>query len=238
MTNQNAYIGYRITHKTSGRYYIGVVKAYMWDNKAHARTCPHKGDMPATPYYMGSGVAIREAILEHGAEAFDREILARLDNWQQADVWERANVIMQEDDPLSYNINGGGKASFKTGKASREKITGKNNPRYGVAPVNYIHGVARTPSGMIKKRDGKVIADITPYSERPRPKPKNNKPKMQADIIYFPKRCPSPSAPFLASPRFWERMAKQGKLHDPQNPQSDENKERFFASPHCKEYIR
>ena len=136
MTNKTEYIGYRITHKTNGRYYIGIVKAYMWNDKCRARTCSHKGDMPALPRgYMGSGHAMREAILEHGEAAFDREILARFDNLQDADAWEKANVVMNDDDPLSYNLQSGGKSGFKVAESTRAKQSeakkGENSPNYG-----------------------------------------------------------------------------------------------------------
>ena len=93
MRNRNEYIGYRITK--GNRYYIGIVKAYKWNIKSKPYICKTHGRMPATPYYLGSGNDLREAILEHGAEAFDREILARFDNANDADAWERANVVMQ-----------------------------------------------------------------------------------------------------------------------------------------------
>ena len=138
--------------------------------------------MPAKPRgYMGGGQAIREAIIKHGDHSFTREILARFDNFDDADAWERDNVIMQEQDPLSYNLQGGGKAGFKVGKATREKMskakkgktgrsltdeekemgrkrmTGENNPIYGLRGKDnpkYNHDAPRYPCGRIKKTKG------------------------------------------------------------------------------------
>ena len=99
-----------------------------------------------------------EAIAKHGVEAFERKILARFDNVNDAEAWERANVVMQDDDPLSYNLQSGGKSGFKVGKRCREKhsiagkrnaelgikppvLIGENNPRFGKPPANaFKHG--------------------------------------------------------------------------------------------------
>ncbi len=171
MQNPKEYIGYRITHKTNERYYIGVVKAYMWDGKARARTCPHKGEMPALPRgYMGSGRAILDAILEHGDAAFDREILARFDNLQDAEAWERANVVMNDVDPLSYNINSGGKSGYKMGKKVRAKMsedkTGEKNPNYGIIPKTAFK------SGKDHPQFGRTGKDSHTYGKRGKDSPK------------------------------------------------------------------
>ena len=169
MTNTKQWIGYRITK--GNRYYIGVVQALKWDRPVKAYTHPRHGYQPATPYYMGSGFDLLRAIIKHGVEAFDREILARFDNLQDAEAWEVANVVMQEQDPLSYNLRSGGKSGFKVGKASRAKMKassvnktppvfhGRDHPNYGKRGKDspkYIHGVAREPSGRISRAKGAV----------------------------------------------------------------------------------
>ncbi len=120
MPDKKQWFGYEITH--GDRYYRGVVKAHRWNIKQKAYVNKLHGNMPSVPYYLGSGYAIREAVLEHGAEAFERKILATFDNFEDADAWERENVVMQDDDPLSYNINSGGKRGFKLGSRTLERM--------------------------------------------------------------------------------------------------------------------
>ena len=161
MTDTNEYIGYEITR--GNRYYRGVVKAYKWDIKSKARMHPHlRIMMPAKPYYMGSGHALDEAIAKHGVKAFEREALARFDNKQDASEWEREHVVMNDVDPLSYNINGGGKSGYKMGKKVRAKMSedraGEKHPSYG-------GGKGCFPSGKAHPNYGKFGKDHPRYGK-------------------------------------------------------------------------
>ncbi len=147
--DKNEWIGYRITNTINGRYYIGVVKAYNWHKKSVAYTHKRQGFIPAKPRgYMGSGQAIREAIIKHGDAVFERKILARFDNADDADAWEIANVIMQDVDPLSYNLRSGGKRGFKVGKIARAKYS---KAKMGIKSPFYKDDAPRLASGRISK---------------------------------------------------------------------------------------
>lgn len=85
---------YKITNLINGRYYIG----------RHATTNINDN-------YMGSGVAIKNAIYKHGVENFKKEIIATTDNAES--LWELEGEIVNESvvkDPKSYNMAYGGQS--------------------------------------------------------------------------------------------------------------------------------
>ena len=88
------YIIYKITNLISNRYYIG----------RHATDNINDG-------YMGSGIAVKNAIKKYGEENFKKEILAeassREDLWRLEEEFVTKEIV---DDPLSYNMVGGGKS--------------------------------------------------------------------------------------------------------------------------------
>ena len=158
MTKHKQYIGYRITNKTNGRYYIGIVDAYIWDRPISERINPFHGKIPATPHYMGSGKDIRRAVIKHGWQAFEREVLARFSNTTDAEAWEVANAVMNDDDPMSYNLQSGGKRGFKVAKTTRAKLAAAFKGK----PKSAEH-IANMRKGQIRRRDPDYEASIERY---------------------------------------------------------------------------
>ena len=87
------YFVYKITNNINGKYYIGV----------------HKSEDP-NDSYMGSGTVIKNAIEKYGVDSFSKVILEEYDTEAAAYTSEKKLVDMH--DPLSYNINNGGKGGW------------------------------------------------------------------------------------------------------------------------------
>lgn len=90
------YYLYQITNKVNGKIYVGVHKTHRLDDE-----------------YMGSGKVIKAAILKHGAENFQKEILETFGN--AADMFAREKEIVTEEflarDDV-YNLRRGGTGGF------------------------------------------------------------------------------------------------------------------------------
>lgn len=106
----NEYQGfvYIITHKESGRYYIG--KKFFWSKRTRP---PLKGKKRKRHYvvesdwknYWGSSSNLKEDIKKYGKRAFSREILYHCETkfdcaYEELKLQMYYNVL---DDPLSYN---------------------------------------------------------------------------------------------------------------------------------------
>jgi group I intron endonuclease len=100
---------YRVTNVLNGKYYIGV----------------HKTDNP-TDSYLGSGVAIKRAIKQHGRQAFIKTILEAFETECEAYLREK-EVITQNvvNDPLSYNctLGGTGNTGSKRSPETKAKMS-------------------------------------------------------------------------------------------------------------------
>ena len=83
--NPNWFLVYKITHKKTGRFYIGKSNKKSWD----------KG-------YMGGGTLIRDAMAREGVENFKREIVFAF-NLEQSALNKEAELISQDPPPF-YNI--------------------------------------------------------------------------------------------------------------------------------------
>lgn len=140
---QNNYYGfiYITTNNINGKKYIGQKKYY--------------GNYEV---YIGSGIALKNAINKYGKENFTREIIENCKTKEELDSREKFwieyyNATESED---FYNITSGGDGGFGSGKNSpwyrkhlsdetKEKLSkmksGKNNPFYG-----------RTHSDEVKKK--------------------------------------------------------------------------------------
>lgn len=130
---QNNYYGfiYITTNNINGKKYIGQKKYY--------------GNYET---YIGSGIALKNAINKYGKENFTREIIENCKTKEELDSREKFwieyyNATESED---FYNITSGGDGGFGSGKNSpwygkhlsdetKEKLSkiksGKNNPFYG-----------------------------------------------------------------------------------------------------------
>ncbi len=88
------YIIYKITNNINNRYYIG----------RHATN-------DINDDYMGSGKAIKNAILKYGKDNFTKEIIAETSSTEL--LWQLEMKIVNDEivnDPLSYNMAYGGKS--------------------------------------------------------------------------------------------------------------------------------
>ena len=82
---------YKVTNIITNKWYIGkVVKDY--------------------PAYLGSGVAIRNAIKKYGKTAFQKEILEECHSKEHLNEREKywINLTNAVNDPMSYNLASGG----------------------------------------------------------------------------------------------------------------------------------
>lgn len=95
--------------------------------------------------YIGSGVALLEAIRKYGRENFTREILAYGNTEDELNQLEEYYIALHNATERNdyYNIHAGGKSGNKFAGWSEERLnefrqrmskkyTGQNNPRYGV----------------------------------------------------------------------------------------------------------
>ena len=116
------HIVYKVINKVNGKYYIGVQNTDKKD-------------------YLGSGIAITEAIRKYGKENFTKDILNTCNTKEETYLIE-SMIVTQKlvDDPMCYNMKLGGEGGSLKGttrpKRSKEyknkqrkaKI-GTNNPR-------------------------------------------------------------------------------------------------------------
>lgn len=90
------YYLYRITNKVNNKIYVGVHKTRNLDDG-----------------YMGSGKIIKAAILKHGAENFQKEILETFDD--AASMYEREKQVVDKEFLAredTYNLRRGGHGGF------------------------------------------------------------------------------------------------------------------------------
>ena len=90
------YLVYKTTNTVNGRYYIGV------------HQCRDLNDG-----YLGSGLALIQAIEKYGKSSFTREILFSFDSHEE--MYAKELEIVNEDfvaDPQTYNIRVGGKGGW------------------------------------------------------------------------------------------------------------------------------
>lgn len=95
------YIVYKTTNKINGKIYIGVHK-----------TCSLNDP------YLGSGTALKNAILLYGAENFSREIISTHNSYEEA-LFEESTIVTSQfiKRPDVYNlIEGGGMPPNPTGR--------------------------------------------------------------------------------------------------------------------------
>lgn len=114
----NHYV-YMITHRPTGRYYVGV------------RSCEHRPEVDAD--YTGSGSAIRALVAKHGRDEFEKDILETFPTREEAAGFEAFLVdrdVIEEPDCLNLQTGGEGWGSGLRGFEVRMKITAANYRRY------------------------------------------------------------------------------------------------------------
>lgn len=96
--------------------------------------------------YLGSGIALKEAIKKYGKDNFSREIIAYANTKDELDNLEEYYIAFYKATTSNdyYNIHAGGKGGSKFAGWSEERLNeykrlksqltkGENNPRYGIA---------------------------------------------------------------------------------------------------------
>lgn len=91
---KHMYTVYKITNQLNQKFYIGV----------------HKTNDPYDSY-MGSGIAIKNAIKKHGVESFTKEILLITESKDEAYAKER-ELTVDYDKSSNYNMKLGGVGGF------------------------------------------------------------------------------------------------------------------------------
>lgn len=111
------YYIYKITNKLNGKIYIGQHKVPLI--KENFRR------------YLGSGIAIKNAITEYGKENFDKEILEYIDDDEKHElVSEREKYWIKEFNcisPNGYNISAGGEGGCTSESGKKGAETRKRN---------------------------------------------------------------------------------------------------------------
>ncbi len=137
---------YKITNRTNGKFYVGV----------------HKGLMD---HYWGSGLAIKRAIEKYSIDNFDKEILHTFDN--KEDAYLKESVLVDKDDPLSYNLKDGGFGGWDgvNGSGIDNHFYGKHHTKETKDSLsNMFKGISRSPDTEFKRgskphNTGKVWGD-------------------------------------------------------------------------------
>lgn len=115
---------YKVTNTINGKYYIGIHSTTDIDDE-----------------YMGSGTAIKKAIMEHGIENFKKEILHKPKTREQALLMEHMLVTKEVvDNRDNYNLIEGGKGFNSdrfdgwnlTAEKRSEMFSGEKNGFYGM----------------------------------------------------------------------------------------------------------
>lgn len=101
------YTVYKITNLVNNKFYIGVHKT----NKPNDR-------------YMGSGIAIKEAIKKHGKENFVKEILL-ITELKESAYEEEKKLTIDFFDRNNYNMKLGGVGGFSIETAKKGYVAAK-----------------------------------------------------------------------------------------------------------------
>lgn len=101
------YLIYKTTNKMNGKYYIGAHKT------------KNKNDE-----YLGSGVALKQAIKKYGKENFVKEILYECSS--EEEMFQLEENLVDFIDENSYNMRRGGKGGFDHIDNSGDKNCMKN----------------------------------------------------------------------------------------------------------------
>lgn len=78
VVQQKRYTVYRVTHKESGRFYVGTHQTFDPDDT-----------------YMGSGIRIKRALVKYGKDAFRKDVLFVFDN--PKDMFDKEREVVDEE---------------------------------------------------------------------------------------------------------------------------------------------
>lgn len=125
---------YKITNTVNGKYYIGI----------------HRGEV--NDQYMGSGVAIKNAIKKYGKCNFKKKILKIHASIEEAWLHEKELVTEEVvNDPLCYNMHKGGRGGW-----DHIDIRGKNNPMHRPEVAKKVSDAQK-----IIRKDNERLANIS-----------------------------------------------------------------------------
>ena len=212
-----------------------VIYSYKIINKINNIT--HKGELDDS--YMGSGVAIKKAILKYGKENFLKEIIEIYDNTQEA--WEAEKKLVNNyiiNQKQCYNMKIGGRGGWdhidifgdknpmknietrkKLGKIISE--TRKNNPKFAeISRKNAIKGGLKR-RGIKRPDHAKFMSDVYREKWKSEKFRKNFKEKnsYKYDVVspcnkefldvYLTDICKEHNLPFVT---LWCSSEKNGKI--------------------------
>jgi hypothetical protein len=148
------YTVYRTTNTVTRRFYIGV----------HKTTDPNDG-------YLGSGLALKDAIKKYGRSSFTKEVLFSFDN--PADAYAKEKELVTKaliESGQVYNIATGGVQSIDWG--NRRKATalrGKDHPQFGKKRTNEQKlATSETLKKTWETNNEKLVAGIAKGAEKRR----------------------------------------------------------------------
>lgn len=110
LTDKKMWVVYKTVNNINNKVYIGV-----------------HGDYTGKYDYLGSGVALKNAIKKHGKENFSHSIIKLFDSADQAFEYEKLIVDAEfVKDPNTYNLACGGTGNSILSARTKEKIGEKN----------------------------------------------------------------------------------------------------------------
>ncbi len=127
------YILYKTTNLLNNKTYIGI----------HQTTNLEDG-------YLGSGIALKEALAKYGKENFKREILEFYENWEE--LLERESILVNDDwvkDYNNYNLKTGGQSNGILSDESKKKISETLKKKYESGDI-----VINRPLGIVPWNKG------------------------------------------------------------------------------------
>ena len=156
------YTVYKITNKINDKYYIGV----------------HKTDNP-NDAYMGSGLAIKNAIQKYGKQNFEKEILLISEDKQPAYDLEK-ELTVDFDKSNTYNMKRGGVGGFNvdSAKLGYQKMVEKVPPHVA-GKISYDKKV-----GMFARSEEEFLKDSRKGGLANRGKPKSEEFKQKLRDVW------------------------------------------------------
>lgn len=153
------YTVYKITNLINEKYYIGVHKTTNINDD-----------------YMGSGVAIKNAIKKHGKENFQKEILFITENKDEAYALEKSLTI-DFNTNQNYNMKIGGVGGWCKQAAINGGLQTRNQSEAGKKSYEMKVGIHSLSS-----EDKKQVGKLGGIANKGKPKSEEQKAKISASL--------------------------------------------------------